>query len=118
MAKDRITDAKEMNVNNLPGLGGRADPLATQLARDAKRWVRNAAGLDDEVTVMVTELACTEPDCPPYEVVMAVLRPDAGPEHRKVHCRLHDLTQAVVDEVWSSQGPASMTHSPKHEETL
>ncbi|MEU6011946.1 hypothetical protein [Streptomyces sp. NPDC047453] len=35
--------------------------------------MRALLGLDDDTAVMVRQLACTEPDCPPLETVVAVL---------------------------------------------
>lgn len=50
-----------------------------------KSWVSEALALPDDVTVMVTELRCTEPGCPPLETVIAVLQPGLPPEQRKLH---------------------------------
>ncbi len=44
----------------LPGMGPRRDPQAVSRVR---AWVREEIA-DDGVTVLVTELACTEPGCP------------------------------------------------------
>jgi hypothetical protein len=41
--------------------------------RDIKAWTREVLRLSDEVAVMVTELKCSEPDCPPLETLIAVL---------------------------------------------
>jgi len=38
-----------------------------------KSWVRETWSLSGEVTVMVTELECREPGCPPIETVIALL---------------------------------------------
>lgn len=37
-----------------------------------KDWARQELGLADDTTVMVSELACTEPGCPPSETVVSV----------------------------------------------
>lgn len=60
-----------------------------------KGWVRSALELDESVSVVVTELTCTDPGCPPLETVIAVLAPDSA---RKVtlHEPLADLTRAQV----------------------
>lgn len=59
-----------------------------------KRWVRDTLVLTDDETVMVTELTCREPGCPPIETVVAVLR---GPGHTwqyKVHAPVVAWTDA------------------------
>ncbi|MDQ3366312.1 MAG: hypothetical protein M3680_12880 [Myxococcota bacterium] len=49
---------------------------------------------DDEV-VMVTELHCTEPGCPPTETIIAVLRIGAR-QQLKIHKPLIEVTRADV----------------------
>ena len=41
--------------------------------RALKAVVREALQLDEGATVVVQQLACAEPDCPPVETVIAVL---------------------------------------------
>lgn len=40
---------------------------------DLKDVVRRELGLDAETTVLIQQLACAEPGCPPVETVVAVL---------------------------------------------
>jgi hypothetical protein len=40
-----------------------------------KHIVRTVARLDSAAPVLVQQLACTEPDCPPVETVIAILGP-------------------------------------------
>jgi len=47
-----------------------------------KGWIRGALELGPDVTIMVTELRCKEPGCPPLETVIAVMR---GPNDRWQH---------------------------------
>ena len=65
----------------MPGLvtpGGRSGPLILPKAsvehidclKDTVRWVH---GLDADTPVVVQQLACAEPGCPPVETVVAVL---------------------------------------------
>ena len=75
----------------LPGLGQRIDP--DEAAR--VRGLVQAVIADDDVTVMVTELACTEPGCPPRETVIALMRPGAPRQH-KIHKPLAEVTAADV----------------------
>jgi hypothetical protein len=90
-------------------------------ARDVKAWVRSAAGAPEEATIIVTELACSEPGCPPYEVVMAVLRPGAPPVQKKLHKRLAELSRAEVTRLWQegdgeSDGEGERDHHQHHTE--
>jgi hypothetical protein len=74
---------------DLFGAQPRTDPA--HLAA-VKGWVAETLGLPDDVTVMVTELRCAEPGCPPLETVIAVMRPGAAPEQRKLHKATADIT--------------------------
>jgi len=63
--------------------------------RAIKSWVGELIALGDDTVVMVSELACTEPGCPPLETVVVIL----GPAHRvrrKVHKAMADVTRQDV----------------------
>ena len=71
-------------------------------ARAVKSWVREAARVEDDATIMVSELTCVEPGCPPLEVVMAVLRPGRPPEQRKLHKALAEVGPEDVRAAWAT----------------
>jgi hypothetical protein len=50
-----------------------------------KDWTREVFHLNDETTVMVTELECREPGCPPIETVIAVLKGPGNTQQYKIH---------------------------------
>ena len=55
-------------------------------------WVRKQLALSEEVAVMVTELRCSEPGCPPLETMIAILE---GPGQRrvlKIHKQMAEVT--------------------------
>ena len=73
----------------------------TALAR-VRGWARELWRLDDEDSVVVTELACSEPGCPPLETVVLIAAVDRPTVQRKLHLpaahvRFEDL-QALVDQ--------------------
>lgn len=70
---------------------GRGNPSASSQVR---AWVR-AALPGDDVTVLVTELSCTEPGCPPTETVIALMYP-GRPQQFKIHKPLDLVTHADV----------------------
>lgn len=80
-------------VVNLPGLGApRPDAAA---AAQVRSWVRDVLAPDDERSVVVTELACSEPGCPPVETVIGLLAPGNQTQH-KIH---KPLAEVVADDV-------------------
>jgi hypothetical protein len=73
------------------GRPARRDPGRAALI---KRWAIEAFGLDDDAggTVMVTELRCTEPGCPPLETVIALLGDSGPPRQHKIHKPMAEVT--------------------------
>lgn len=69
-------------------------PAGATRSADIKGWARAALGLPDEAVVLVTELRCAEPGCPPLETVIAVLDDGAG---GRVQVRLHAPIAALVE---------------------
>lgn len=59
---------------NPGGATGDAAPNADHVAQ-LKNVVRTLSRLDAEAPVLVQQLACTEPGCPPVETVVALLGP-------------------------------------------
>jgi hypothetical protein len=48
--------------------------------------------VDDDTTVMISQLACTEPGCPPIETVVAVLSPGVPPRRWTLHLPVEQIT--------------------------
>jgi len=76
----------------------RVRPELGQVQR-VKRWVEAALGTSDGTIVMVTELACTEPGCPPLETVIAVLEGDGSRRQATIHKSVVDVTGHDVSAV-------------------
>lgn len=76
----------------LPGVA-RRDPGDSARVR---ALVRNVVDdLVDDVRILVTELACTEPGCPPTETVIALMHPGT-PQQFKIHKPLREVTKDDV----------------------
>jgi hypothetical protein len=78
---------------DLFGSSRRADP---KRIAEVKKWVAEIFGLGADVSVMVTELRCTEPDCPPLETVIAILDQPGQPRQFKIHKAIADVVFADV----------------------
>lgn len=61
-----------------------------------KQWVGATFGLDDQTTIMVTELRCSEPGCPPLETVIALLHAHSPPQQYKLSKAIPDITATDV----------------------
>ncbi|SBW22555.1 hypothetical protein [Protofrankia symbiont of Coriaria ruscifolia] len=85
-----------------PG-GPRPPATPPAVAERLRGWIRDALGLDGEVTVLVTQLACTEPGCPPVETVLAAL-PQAGRRSVTLPGPAADLTEVEVRRAFHLSG--------------
>ena len=71
---------------------GRNDGAGAK-SRLVKQWVREALTLPPETTILVSELACSEPGCPPLETVVALLYASGVHRQLKIHCALADVSR-------------------------
>jgi hypothetical protein len=78
----------------------KADPKRIS---EVKEWVAEVFRLGSDVSVMVTELRCTEPGCPPLETVIAILDQPGQPRQFKIHKAVADVTFADVLHVSKSK---------------
>lgn len=78
---------------NLFGGRPRIDP---DQADRIKSWARSTWSLPEETTVMVTELECREPGCPPIETVIALLTGPGKTTQFKIHKTADEVTQQDV----------------------
>jgi hypothetical protein len=53
--------------------------------RQIKAWARELLDPGESATILVSELRCSEPGCPPVETVIALLREGKGGENYKIH---------------------------------
>lgn len=61
-----------------------------------KEQTRRLLGLGDEDTVMVRQLDCAEPGCPPVETVVAVLPPDGPGRRWTLHHPVAEITPELL----------------------
>lgn len=75
---------------------------ATARIREIKTWVVEVFGLDEGTTVMVTELRCTEPGCPPLETVIALL--NQSTRQFKIHKSADEVTRSDIERIVTEAG--------------
>jgi hypothetical protein len=62
-----------------------------------KEWAAEVFRLPADSSVMVVELRCTEPGCPPLETVIAILDRPGQPRQYKIHKALSEVQRADVE---------------------
>lgn len=81
-----------MNIDPF-GARSRTDP---QRIAEIKAWAAEVFRLGANTSVMVTELRCTEPGCPPLETVIAILDAPGQPRQITIHKAVCEVTFADV----------------------
>ncbi len=76
------------------GMSGQR-PTGAAAAR-IKELVRSLFDLADDTVVMVSELRCSEPGCPPLETVIAILEAGAPPRQTRIHAAMADVGDAEL----------------------
>ena len=61
-----------------------------------KSWVSQAFDLSEDVSVMITQLQCTEEGCPPIETVIAIMETPGKPRQYKIHKPLAEVEQTDI----------------------
>jgi len=64
-----------------------------EAAARIKGWTRAVLDFDESTRVLVHELACSRPNCPPRETVILVVPVQGPPFKLALHKAMADLTQ-------------------------
>ena len=72
------------------------NPDRIQALSRVKEWTRGRFTLPDEATILVSEMACSLPGCPPLETHVLFLAGNAKRHHFKV---FKPVTEVVVDDL-------------------
>jgi hypothetical protein len=73
-----------------------AQKLGAQRTRQIKEWVRELLAPDEAITIVVSELTCREPGCPPVETVIGLLRSGQDAVKYTIHRAAADVTREDV----------------------
>ncbi len=76
-------------------------PPPTRLAhiRSIKGWVADVLAPPADAVVMVSELTCSEPGCPPVETVIALMHGPGETIRHKVHRPIVEVTREDIEQL-------------------
>ncbi|BAZ18223.1 hypothetical protein NIES4071_101080 (plasmid) [Calothrix sp. NIES-4071] len=57
--------------------------------KQIKTWIHEALQLDEEISISLSQLKCTEPGCPPVETVIIVMASTV--QQYKIHKPIEDI---------------------------
>ncbi|GAA2348164.1 hypothetical protein [Streptomyces violaceusniger] len=83
-----------------------ARPGQSPQLRELRQSVRRLLGLDDDTAVVIRQLACAEPGCPPLETVIAVFPMNGRARRWTLHATVAEIAE---DDLRA----ALLTHNPK-----
>jgi len=87
-------------------LFARRPPVDPEHLAAVKAWAAELLFPGADAPVMVTQLACREPHCPPLETVIGLLERGRTTEHYRLHKAVGDVTRADVVALAGAAGPA------------
>ncbi|MEY9938899.1 hypothetical protein [Streptacidiphilus sp. MAP5-3] len=93
----------------LSGLLRRQSPEHTARVNAIKGQTRRELDLDDGDTVVVRQLDCTEPGCPPVETVVAVLGAGGASRRWTLH---HPVTEITPQRLAEALATSPATNAP------
>jgi len=72
-------------------------PEKSRRTREIKDRVADLLDLNDEATVMVTELNCQDENCPEIETVIAVFQPGKAKIQATLHSSIEEITDNEIE---------------------
>jgi hypothetical protein len=104
-----VTDDTALKARPARRLGSaRKNPQQARAAERVRDWVRARFALGDDATVMVSEIACAVPGCPPIETVIAFWTDAARRHHYKVFKPLAEVIEDDLPPSWMKDALAEL----------
>lgn len=78
-------------------LFAKKNPKKIERNQEIKNRIIELLELDDDATVMVTELNCQDEDCPEVETVIALFRPGLPEVKSTLHSSIEEITDNEIE---------------------
>lgn len=78
----------------------RKSPEHRQALDQVRAWTRARFTLEDDAAILVTELACLLPGCPPLETVVAFWTDDQTRHHFKIFKPVTEIVEDDLPYAW------------------
>jgi len=79
-------------------LFAKKNPIKIQRTQEIKARISEALDLDEDVTVMVTELNCQDEDCPEVETIIGLFRPGLPEFKSTLHSSIEEITDDEIEQ--------------------
>ncbi|MEA5594536.1 hypothetical protein [Rivularia sp. UHCC 0363] len=65
-----------------------------QQIKQVKEWIYQCLNIDEEISISLSQLQCTEPDCPPIETVISIMKNPV--QQYKIHKKIADIEYSDI----------------------
>lgn len=100
-----VTDAPEPSRGTADRFGRWHEEIAPQRLDQIRFWMRQNFGYPPHIPILVKEVPCAKPGCPPIETAIVALIDDAPPQLFKVQASINDLTFDQVYDLMENPMP-------------
>jgi hypothetical protein len=83
-------------------LFAKKNPEKMRQTQRIKRRIIELLELNDDTTVMVTELTCQDEDCPEVETVVAIFHPGAAEIKSTLHSSVEEISEEDIQNLCQS----------------
>lgn len=66
-----------------------AGEVTSQQIKQVKKWIYQHFEIDEDISISLSQLQCTETDCPPIETVISVMTNPV--QQYKIHKKIGDI---------------------------
>lgn len=77
--------------------GKKSQKANSQEIQQVKQWIYQALQLDEEISISLSQLQCTEPGCPPIETVINVMTNPV--QQYKIHKSIGEIEYSDVSKL-------------------
>lgn len=81
-----------MQRDTLIETNDREDQLLEQVAR----WVTDMLDIEEDTSLLIKQMRCSTPDCPPFRTMIYLMREDRPVYRYKIHKPLMNITREDV----------------------
>ncbi|MBA2395693.1 MAG: hypothetical protein H0V70_23440 [Ktedonobacteraceae bacterium] len=86
-----------------------------QILQQVKTWVHDSLQIEDDTSLLVTELRCSEVGCPPIETVIALLKSAHPTQQYKIHKPVAEITMIDIIALVHTQEKSAEIYSAHQE---
>ena len=93
-------------------LGAVNNPDQLRALDRVKEWTRTRFGLPEDAVIVVSEVACPLPGCPPLETIVLFWTADQVRHHFKVFKRAQEIVEDDLPYAWMRKSLVSTDDDP------